>query len=85
MIDMRNNGGNTMTFKIEANIPLRGYGGVTARKYPFNEMKPGESFLINGDADPRRVGMAARAFGKLHGSKFATRRTPEGYRCWRIT
>lgn len=75
-----------MTFKIESNVPIVSYGGWSGkRKYPFNEMKPGDSFLINGDADPKRVAMASHAFGKVHGYKFGTRRTPEGYRCWRIS
>jgi hypothetical protein len=76
-----------MTFKVEANVPLdQPKLGSAARKYPFNEMKPGDSFLINGGADPKKVAGAATSFGRANnrGWKFATRNTPEGYRCWRV-
>lgn len=75
-----------MSFEIEKNIPQPKYVGAgNNRKYPFNEMKPGDSFLINGDARWKKVSTAAGAHGKRYGQTFSVRNTPDGYRCWRIT
>lgn len=73
-----------MAFKIESNIPAL-MPKASYRKYPFNEMKPGDSFLINGDAAPSVVSTSTHAFGRKHGWKFSVRKTPDGHRCWRIS
>ncbi len=73
-----------MSFKIEKEVPLAPYGGARFRKYPFNEMKAGDSFLINGDASVEVVRWAATAYGNKHGQKFSVRKTPDGHRCWRV-
>lgn len=51
--------------------------------YPWLEMKIGDSFLF-----PEKVGRASHATAIVasnrHGRTFKVRKTPEGYRCWRI-
>lgn len=75
-----------MSIKIDKDVPLlkSNQTGSATRKYPFNEMEVGHSFLINGGLDPEKVRQAAYGFGKVHGLKFAVRKTPEGLRCWRV-
>lgn len=70
-------------FKIESGIQIVRPGKW--RKYPFNEMKPGDSFLLNGSGNRNLIAGAASAFGKVHGQKFSVRKTAEGYRCWRVS
>lgn len=72
--------------KIDKDVPLvrPNQTGEGARKYPFNEMEVGHSFLINGRYDPKKVRQAAYGYAKVHRQKFAIRKTPEGLRCWRI-
>lgn len=78
-----------MTIKVESGIPIetvwQTHDGNRTRKYPFNEMKVGDSFLCNG-FDPRNVRLAAISYGRAYerGQKFSVRKTPEGFRCWRI-
>lgn len=54
-----------------------------ATKYPFVEMKVGESFLF-----PMRIGRAAFMRAKeaslRSGMKFVVRKIEDRYRCWRI-
>ena len=53
-------------------------------RYPFGGMKIGDSFLASDNLpDARRVTTASIKYGKSHGMKFVTRKTPEGWRCWR--
>lgn len=75
-------------FKIESGIELvkrsRKNGG---RKpiYPFQDMKCGDSFLVEDKKLIHRVGNAAAAFSRGHeGYKFAIRQVDGGFRCWRI-
>lgn len=72
-----------MTFKVETGIPVPDFR--PQRKYPFNEMKPGDSFLING-TDHASVANAATSYGRAMGRawKFRVIKTSEGYRCWRL-
>jgi hypothetical protein len=68
-------------FKIERNIPI-----PARRKYPFSEMKPGDSFLLH---NARRSTVNARAVGfakrKNPPWRFSIRNTPKGCRCWRVS
>jgi hypothetical protein len=50
--------------------------------YPFDELKPGDSF--ERPADQRNtVKAAATQYGKRHGKTFATRITGDTIRVWR--
>lgn len=74
-----------MAFEIEKKVKLPPFvGHGNAAKYPFGAMKAGDSFLVNGDADWKKVSTAASAYGKRKAMKFSVRKMPEGYRCWRI-
>jgi hypothetical protein len=69
-------------FIVEGGIPLQ---MPTARgtKYPFRDMAAGDSFLVS-EKDSLSARAASRQFGKRHGQKFSVRKTPTGYRCWRL-
>ena len=62
--------------EIEKGIPIQ---PSHKSKFPFGQMEVGDSFLC--EMTPRA---ASYAYGKAHGMKFTTHKTPEGFRCWRI-
>lgn len=68
--------------EVESGIPLPDRARVRSPKYPFDEMKVGDSFLIPGDVKkPTLIALAAR---KRHRPKlFTVRETSEGFRIWR--
>ncbi len=66
-----------MTIKIESGIPM-------PAKFPFAEMKLGDSFLVPESTSRNVVTVYARRHAIKTGMKFTIRQTPEGYRCWRI-
>jgi len=78
-------------YPIEENIPLPENRGRTP-KYPFHDMKPGDSFLVPREEfkglPPRtvynRIDKAARVHGLKYGKKFAARTQEDGIRCWRV-
>lgn len=64
--------------RIDKGIPM-------PRKFPFEEMEVGDSFVVPPDTHRTTVNIAAKRFGDKHGMKFATRTMPDGtLRCWRI-
>lgn len=67
--------------KIDKDKPLPGKG----RKYPFAELKVGESFFTEGARANRQVSTATRNYPGL---RFMVRQCTEngvlGARCWRI-
>ena len=67
-----------MPFEIDHDVPR------PSRKYPFDKMEPGDSFLLNGEQFTAKVRSSANKYGRLHNCKFSIRMTPDGYRCWRI-
>jgi hypothetical protein len=66
-----------MPIKIESGIPM-------PAKFPFAEMKVNDSFLVPESTSKNVVGVYARRHAIKTGMKFTVRKTPEGYRCWRI-
>jgi hypothetical protein len=65
--------------KIEKNIKV-----PTARiKYPFGEMKVGDSFSLEG-LNATSVYNAANSYGRGNGKKFAMRKLENVKRLWRI-
>jgi len=66
-----------MTIKIESHIPF-------PAKFPFAEMKVGDSFLVPVGTHKNTVAVYATRYARKTGTKFTVRKTPEGYRCWRI-
>jgi len=69
-------------YRIEKNVPLP--PKKRRQKYPFGEMKVGESFGFPL-GDRQRVGFAACIYGKRNNKKFSIRKLKDGtYRVWRI-
>lgn len=66
--------------KIERNIPIPTEKG---RKYPFEAMRVGDSFYVEGVKHNSLSGIAT-ATGYRIGMKFMVRRWKTGLRCWRI-
>ena len=63
--------------KIESGIPM-------PAQFPFAEMRVNDSFLLPEGTKRLTVAVAAGRYAKKTGTKFTTRKTAEGYRCWRI-
>ena len=72
-------------FKIEQNVAIPRGGRPGSLKYPFAEMKPGDSFLLNG-APHASVGVSAARFAAQQSPPwpFSVLKTPDGFRCWRV-
>ncbi len=75
-----------MEFKIDREIKIPNVG-----KYPFREMKVGDSFLFNEDYSRRamtKISNAGRNFKNASKDcqhyKFATRKVDNKIRIWRI-
>ena len=73
------------TFKIEQGVPIpsAAHGRKGHSKYPFGELKVGDSFAVD---KTRGLAGAKRQYEKDHpGTKFVTRATEDGgRRVWRI-
>lgn len=71
--------------KIDKNIPIPpsklGEGGG---KYPWSEMEVGDSFLWPSEKQQKQASALAVATGRRLNKRFATRKTPEGVRVWRV-
>lgn len=74
-------------FKIETNVPMPvGSTSSHARKYPFGEMKVGDSLMVPCSQERRQktqnsvIGSAMR----FKPMKFITRQIEDGVRIWRI-
>lgn len=69
--------------KIEHNIPIPPPETGRKRRWPFLEMKVGESIeVLEIEADRARA--AAHNTATRHGFQFTTRRTGVGIRIWRV-
>lgn len=72
--------------KIDKNIPIP--LAPNSRKYPFNEMKVGDSFFVEVASLKRAQMVQANLIGctRRRKGKFTTRlcRNPLGIRIWRI-
>ncbi len=80
-------------YEIEKGVPLPEGAGKERQKYPFGEMRPGDSFFVPGGATVNAHGnksaySAASNYGRAHGWKFSARTVTEngvkGVRIWRI-
>ena len=70
-------------FKIESNIPLDIMAGARP-KYPWRNMKVGDSVFFDGQNSQGNASVAAKMFGRMNGVKFASRSVDGGVRVWRI-
>jgi len=64
--------------KIEKNVPFPD----SRVKYPFADMKPGDSVWI--DDDSHRPKVAAFSYARYHGWKVICRKQDGGFRIWRV-
>ncbi len=74
-----------MTIQIEAGIPLTNTArGARESKYPFAQMRVGDSFACV--VKPQSLRSVATSFAKKVGGtvKFAVRATEDGARVWRV-
>lgn len=73
-------------YSVEANMPMPSRAVGRKPKYPFPEMKVGDSFFVpDGGTKGQTVRMASYHYGKRHGGQvFSTLKDGDGYRCWRI-
>ena len=63
--------------KVVSGIPL-------PSKFPFAEMKVGDSFEVPSDIKRATVGVAAMRYGKKFNAKFTVRILNGNLHCWRI-
>lgn len=76
-------------FKVEKNIPVSKATWGKIYKYPFREMKIGDSFLLPKKEfatydQVMKVRTNCCAYGRRNKVKFTVRKTEQGYRIWRI-
>ena len=74
-----------ISIPIDRNIPMPkiAYGIGKTNKYPWPEMKIGDSFLFPPKVAYSSAHGNARDTGKRLGKRFAIRWTADGLRCWR--
>lgn len=70
-------------YPIPDDKPYRGFGGKPS-KYPFAEMKPGQSVLYVGQENGDKAHSYAMRMGPLYGAKFKTQKMDGGLRIWRV-
>lgn len=78
-----------MEIKLETGIPIPSRAKSEAAKYPWKEMKVGNSFVvprINGEPMQLTRDRANKAvtYAKKYGHKYCTRTIEAGIRVWRI-
>lgn len=78
---------NTKAFKIVSSVPLPATARSQYAKWPFGEMKVGDSFFVPDEiAGPAAniLRPAAAYYAKRHPNwHYTTRREDGGYRVWR--
>ncbi len=81
-----NGRGEPVSYKVENKPVPRHNRRNDQQKYPFKEMKVGQSFFIPEPAFQQvaRIRASASSYGKRTGMKFAIVRDGNGYRCGRI-
>ena len=75
-------------YAVERNVPAPGINRPSrATKYPFPQLKVGDSFFVPHDNNNRaipRVRSAASLWAKYHNLKLVTRTVDGGIRVWRV-
>ena len=73
-------------YKIESGVQMSKSGRSQICKYPFAEMKVGDSFAVAA-SDLEKIRTSASHFGRRNERKYAVRCVDPvkgEYRCWRI-
>lgn len=73
--------------RVQRGIPIprikpRGLKGTKPPKYPWSEMRLGDSFLFPTGVG--RAGHTAAIQASKGDRKFKTAKVDDGYRCWRV-
>lgn len=64
--------------KVESGVPI-------PVRFPFADMKVGDSFSVPATTKRSTVNVSAKRYGDKHGQKFTVRIMPDRtLRCWRI-
>ncbi len=73
-------------FKVENKPVPRSNNRHKSQKYPFSQMKVGQSFFIPEPAFQQiaRIRASASNYSKRHNTRFAIVRDGNGYRCGRV-
>jgi hypothetical protein len=69
-----------LSIKIDKDVPLPN-GGPS--RYPWDQMKSGDSFYIEGSMALARLQRASGGWRRKHGGEFVVRREGNGARVWR--
>jgi hypothetical protein len=74
-----------MDIAVDKKVPMPEHPRREAgAKYPWRQMKVGDSFLFPADIKIGKAAALATGFGKAIKGKFSCRTTDEGVRCWRV-
>jgi hypothetical protein len=71
-------------FKVDKGVPLPKNIGRKLTKYPWHEMKVGDSFLVPTELALSLAANIAYRNRKFPEIKFVQRRVQGGYRVWRM-
>jgi hypothetical protein len=71
----------TPTITIDESVPFS--EGLVTSKYPFKDLKVGQSFLLPLGGSVGTVRGIASQQHRESDKRFTIRKTPDGYRCWR--
>lgn len=69
---------------IESNVPMPTRRKNNPCKYPFGDMKVGDSVFFEGASTSSKEYVAAFLAGRRHGFRFCGRSMDGGLRIWRI-
>jgi hypothetical protein len=70
---------------IDKDIPIPSKAtGNKLRKYPWDELEIGDSFLFPAEYGIKACSTRMHAAAHRSRKKYTSRTTPEGVRCWRI-
>lgn len=81
-MDAYANGKSDGIIGIDKGVPMPRMG-TKNRRYPWEEMKIGDSFLFPSTKSQSNAYNCAKAASLKTGWKFAVKKTPDGIRCWR--
>lgn len=74
----------TEKYVIEKGVPMPTARKGKRMKYPFDELRKDESFLVTDEGEQKSVVSCARAYSQRHGVELVARKTEEGVRVWRL-
>lgn len=70
--------------EIDRTVPPPPPGRRANKKYPFGQMRPGDSLFFPDYGEGMAALNAARGFARRHGWSVVSRREAAGLRLWRV-